>query len=54
MMFSLTDGRVMYVPPIVAAKIEAEGMLPGSALSYAKRSLHRTSPRRWKPRRTCR
>jgi len=26
MMFTLVDGRVMYVPPIVATKIEAEGI----------------------------
>lgn len=29
MMFNLTDGQVMYVPPIVANKIEAEGIGPG-------------------------
>ena len=28
-LFHLTDGRVMYVPPIVASKIEAHGIAPG-------------------------
>ena len=37
MMFSLVDGRVMYVPPIVATKIEAEGIAAVSDLNCAKR-----------------
>jgi hypothetical protein len=36
---SKLDGRVMYVPPIVATKIEAEGIAAGSASSCAKRKL---------------
>src|ERR1700693_2860096 len=28
-LFHLTDGRVMYVPPIVARKIQAHGIAPG-------------------------
>jgi hypothetical protein len=35
-MFLLTDGRVMYVPPIVAAKIEAERILPGEPFELCK------------------
>ena len=35
MMFNLTDGQVMYVPPIVANKIEAEGIGPVSPSSCA-------------------
>jgi len=36
MMFSLVDGRVMYVPPIVATKIEAEGIAPGERFELCK------------------
>jgi hypothetical protein len=35
-MFSLTEGRVMYVPPIVASKIEAEGIVPGERFQICK------------------
>jgi hypothetical protein len=36
MMFHLTDGQVMYVPPIVANKIEAEGIGPGEPFELCK------------------
>src|SRR5580693_2226508 len=45
MMFSLTDGRVMYVPPIVAAKIEAEGITAGECFQLCKTQI-RTGQRR--------
>ena len=35
-MFTLIDGRVMYVPPIVASKIEAAGIAPGETSNYAR------------------
>jgi hypothetical protein len=34
--FNLTDGQVMYVPPIVASKIEAEGIGPGERFELCK------------------
>jgi hypothetical protein len=36
MMFNLADGRVMYVPPIVASKIETEGIVPGERFQLCK------------------
>ena len=39
MMFSLTDGRVMYVPPIVATKIEAEGIAAGERFELCKAQI---------------
>jgi hypothetical protein len=36
MKFNLTDGQVMYVPPIVASKIEAEGIGPGERFELCK------------------
>ena len=36
MMFTLVDGRVMYVPPIVATKIEAEGIAAGERFELCK------------------
>src|ERR1041384_5227002 len=36
MKFNLTDGQVMYVPPIVASKIEAEGIRPGERFQLCK------------------
>ncbi len=36
MKFNLTDGQVMYVPPIVASKIEAEGIGPGEPFELCK------------------
>lgn len=44
MKFNLTDGRVMYVPPIVAGKIEAAGIVPGERFELCK-SLVRTGQR---------
>ena len=46
MMFSLMDGRVMYVPPIVATKIEAEGIAAGERFELCKAQIkngHRRS-----------
>jgi len=45
MMFNLTDGRVMYVPPIVASKIEAAGIVPGERFDLCK-ALVRTGQKR--------
>jgi hypothetical protein len=39
MMFSLVDGRVMYVPPIVATKIEAEGIAAGERFELCKAQI---------------
>ena len=39
MMFSLVDGRVMYVPPIVATKIEAEGISAGERFELCKAQI---------------
>jgi hypothetical protein len=36
MMFSLADGRVMYVPPIVGEKIEANGIVSGERFELCK------------------
>ena len=38
-MFNLADGRVMYVPPIVASKIEAEGIVPGERFQLCKAAV---------------
>jgi hypothetical protein len=35
-LFHLTDGRVMYVPPIVARKIELQGIAPGEPFELCK------------------
>lgn len=35
-LFHLTDGRVMYVPPIVARKIETQGIEPGEPFELCK------------------
>jgi len=35
-MFNLADGRVMYVPPIVATKIEEQGILAGERVELCK------------------
>src|SRR5579871_5041944 len=35
-MFHLADGRVMYVPPIVATKIESNGIAPGEPFELCK------------------
>jgi hypothetical protein len=39
MMFTLVDGRVMYVPPIVATKIEAEGIAAGERFELCKAQI---------------
>jgi hypothetical protein len=39
MMFHLADGRVMYVPPIVAGKIEAEGIVAGERFQLCKAAV---------------
>ena len=39
MMFTLSDGRVMYVPPIVATKIEAEGIAAGERCELCKAQI---------------
>src|SRR5450755_4670570 len=38
-MFHLTSGRVMYVPPIVASKIEAQGIAPGEPFELCKAQI---------------
>ena len=45
MRFNLTDGQVMYVPPIVAGKIEAEGIGPGEPFQLCKAQV-KTGQRR--------
>src|SRR5579871_3680079 len=35
-MFGLTDGRVMYVPPILASRIDAQGIAPGEPFHVCK------------------
>jgi hypothetical protein len=44
-MFTLTDGRVMYVPPFVADKIQAEGVAPGDRFELCKTQVRRGSRR---------
>ena len=39
MMFTLVDGRVMYVPPIVATRIEAEGIVAGERFELCKAQI---------------
>jgi hypothetical protein len=46
MMFYLADGQVMYVPPIVATKIEAQGIVAGERFELCKAEVktgHRRS-----------
>ncbi len=38
-MYKLFDGRVMYVPPIIAAKIEAHGIIPGEPFELCKAQI---------------
>src|SRR5580698_4235336 len=45
MMFTLADGRVMYVPPIVAGKIEASGIIAGERFQLCKAAV-KTGQRR--------
>jgi hypothetical protein len=44
-MFRLADGRVMYVPPFVANKIEAEGLIPGEPFQVCKTQVRKGSRR---------
>jgi hypothetical protein len=44
-MFTLTDGRVMYVPPFVADKIQAEGAAPGDRFELCKTQVRNGSRR---------
>jgi hypothetical protein len=44
-MFTLSDGRVMYVPPFVAHKIEAEGVAPGEPIQLCKTQVRKGSRR---------
>jgi hypothetical protein len=39
MMFHLSNGQVMYVPPIVATKIEEAGIAPGESFELCKTSV---------------
>ena len=53
MMFNLTGGQVMYVPPIVASKIACEGIEPGERFELCKAQV-KTGQRRsieWSVRR---
>ena len=38
-MFTLSDGRVMYVPPFVASKIQAEGVEAGDRVQLCKTQI---------------
>jgi len=38
-MFPLADGRVMYVPPIVASRIQEEGIVPGERFQICKAAV---------------
>jgi hypothetical protein len=44
-MFTLGDGRVMYVPPHVAGKIEAEGVVAGEPFHLCKTQVKRGNQR---------
>ena len=44
-MFSLADGRVMYVPPFVATKIQAEGAVAGERFELCKNQVRKGSRR---------
>ena len=53
LMFHLSDGRVMYVPPIVASKIAAEGIAAGERFELCKAAVRngRQSPIEWRLKR---
>jgi hypothetical protein len=55
-MFHLADGRVMYVPPIVADKIAANGIPPGELFELCKARVSEGRRRsiRWQVRRLAR
>ncbi len=44
-MFTLTDGRIMYVPPFVATKIQAESIAPGDRFRLCKTQVRNGSRR---------
>ncbi len=44
-MFNLADGRVMYVPPFVATKIQAEGVAAGERLQLCKTQVKKGNRR---------
>jgi hypothetical protein len=44
-MFTLADGRVMYVPPFVASKIQAESIAPGDRFQLCKTQVRNGSRR---------
>lgn len=44
-MFVLADGRVMYVPPFVANKIQAEGVAPGERFQLCKAQVRKDGRR---------
>jgi hypothetical protein len=44
-MFSLADGRVMYVPPFVATKIQTEGVAAGERFQLCKTQVRKGSRR---------
>ena len=44
-MFSLADGRVMYVPPFVATKIQAEGVVAGERFQLCKTQVKKGNRR---------
>jgi hypothetical protein len=44
-MFTLADGRVMYVPPFVASKIQADGVAPGDRFQLCKTQVRNGSRR---------
>ena len=52
-MFHLADGRVMYVPPIVATRIEANGISPGERFELCKTRIANGGARtiEWRVRR---
>ncbi len=52
-MFTLTDGRVMYVSPFVADKIQAEGVVPGDRFELCKTQVQKGNRRsiEWNVRR---
>ena len=43
-MYRLFDGRVMYVPPIIAAKIESQGITPGRPFELCKTQVANVAP----------
>src|ERR1700733_12620716 len=45
-MFSLADGRVMYVPPFVANKLQAEGVASGERFELCKTQSEERRPAR--------